>query len=120
MHELLAPLVYALEQDSVDTGAIGGKPQTDDLMLRVLDKAFIEHDAYVLFSKLMEQAQSFYELTDGSTQSQHATEPAILSEQQSAIVNRSKYIHEICLQKVDPELASHLTNIEILPQIFLM
>lgn len=120
MHELLAPLVYALEQDSIDRNAVGEESQADESMLGALDSAFIEHDAYILFSRLMEQAQSFYEVTDGSTPSQHVTSPVILQDQRSAIVDRSKYIHEICLQKVDPELAAHLTNIEILPQIFLM
>ncbi|KAG8427235.1 hypothetical protein J3459_007378 [Metarhizium acridum] len=100
MHELLAPIVYALEQDSIDTRSAGNDACLDEKMLHVLDSAFIEHDAYILFSKLMEQAQSFYE--------------------QSAIVERSRFIHEICLQKVDPELAAHLTNIEVLPQIFLI
>lgn len=120
MHELLAPIVYALEQDSIDSVASGNDAHLDAKMLHVLDSAFIEHDAYILFSKLMEQAQSFYEVANGSTPSNHGSQPEIMQEQQSAIVERSRFIHEICLQKVDPELAAHLTNIEILPQIFLM
>ncbi|KAF5134379.1 TBC1 domain family member 5 [Metarhizium anisopliae] len=120
MHELLAPIVYALEQDSIDSEACGNDARLDAKMLHVLDSAFIEHDAYILFSKLMEQAQSFYEVANGSTPSNHDSQPVIMQEQLSAIVERSRFIHEICLQKVDPELAAHLTNIEILPQIFLM
>ncbi|KAG8416724.1 hypothetical protein J3458_007287 [Metarhizium acridum] len=120
MHELLAPIVYALEQDSIDTRSAGNDACLDEKMLHVLDSAFIEHDAYILFSKLMEQAQSFYEVTNGSTPSNHGSQPVILQEQQSAIVERSRFIHEICLRKVDPELAAHLTNIEVLPQIFLI
>ncbi|KJK77608.1 hypothetical protein H634G_07347 [Metarhizium anisopliae BRIP 53293] len=120
MHELLAPIVYALEQDSIDSEASGNDARLDAKMLHVLDSAFIEHDAYILFSKLMEQAQSFYEVANGSTPSNHDSQPVIMQEQQSAIVERSRFIHEICLQKVDPELAAHLTNIEILPQIFLI
>ncbi|KAK2594117.1 hypothetical protein QQS21_008172 [Conoideocrella luteorostrata] len=120
MHELLAPMVYTLEQDSVDRGSLGDSPSLDQAMLGVLDSAFLEHDAYILFSRLMEHAQSFYKVADRSSPSRHATSPVVLQEQRSAIVDRSKYIHEVCLQKVDPELATHLTNIEILPQIFLI
>ncbi|TWU76716.1 hypothetical protein ED733_002931 [Metarhizium rileyi] len=120
MHELLAPLVYVLEQDSIESKVIGTDAHTDEVMLRVLDSAFIEHDAYILFSRFMEQAQSFYEVTHGGvTRSNHEPQPAVLQEQRSAIVDRSRFIHEVYLHKVDPELAAHLTNIEILPQIFL-
>ncbi|GAB0132632.1 hypothetical protein EsDP_00001061 [Epichloe bromicola] len=120
MHELLAPLVHALEQDSIDRGTLEEPSLLDQTMLGVLDSAFIEHDAYLLFSRLMEHAQSFYEVTDGTSHSRRVTDPVILQEQRSAIVDRSKYIHEVCLGKVDPELAAHLSDIEILPQIFLI
>ncbi|KAJ8120122.1 hypothetical protein ONZ43_g3089 [Nemania bipapillata] len=38
----------------------------------------------------------------------------------SSIVEKSQYIHEICLYRVDPELSAHLKNIEVLPQVFLI
>ncbi|KAG5951030.1 hypothetical protein E4U53_003907 [Claviceps sorghi] len=120
MHELLAPLVYVLEQDSIDRGSLEAPSQLDQTMLDVLDAAFIEHDAYILFTRVMEHAQSFYQVTDVTLHSHHVTAPATVQEQQSAIVERSKHIHEVCLRKVDPELAAHLSNIEILPQIFLI
>ncbi|KHN96237.1 TBC domain-containing protein [Metarhizium album ARSEF 1941] len=120
MHELLAPIIYALQHDSIDAKAAGNDAHAREQMLHVLDSDFVEHDAYIMFSKLMEQAQSFYEVTDGSTPSSHGTQPVILQEQRSAIVDRSKFIHQVCLQKVDPELAAHLTNIDVLPQIFLI
>lgn len=120
MHELLAPLVYAIEQDSLDRGVLDAPSQLDQAMLGVLDSAFIEHDAYILFSQLMEHAQSFYKVTEGILPSQHITGPAVPQEQRSAIVDRSKHIHEVCLRRVDPELATHLSDVEILPQIFIM
>ncbi|KAG5916091.1 hypothetical protein E4U42_007804 [Claviceps africana] len=120
MHELLAPLVYALEQDSIDRGILEVPSQLDQTMLAVLDSAFIEHDAYILFSRVMEHAQSFYEVTDRTLHSHHVTIPTTVQEQQSAIVERSKYIHDVCLRRADPELAAHLSNIEILPQIFII
>ena len=53
MHELLAPIVHVVQQDAVSRSAI--TPETsDEEMLDLLDAAFVEHDAYTLFSRLME------------------------------------------------------------------
>jgi len=108
MHELLAPIVHVVQQDAVSRSAI--TPETsDEEMLDLLDAA----------SRLMESAQAFYEVKDAPDSATGASKNGYV-EQRSAIVERSKHIHEVCLQKVDQELANHLQNIEILPQIFLM
>lgn len=114
MHELLAPIVHVLEQDSVNRESLVETASLDVAMLETLDSVYVEHDAYALFSKLMERAQYFYEVTDAApgTQSFQAAS--------SSIVERSKHVHEVLLHKIDPDLAAHLTNFEILPQIFLM
>lgn len=108
MHELLAPLVFVVNHDAVDPTVCGS--EADHAMADMLDSTYVEHDAYALFSQIMERAASFYELGDASGA---ATD-------QSAIVEKSKYIHEVVLMKIDPELAAHLKDIEVLPQIFLM
>lgn len=125
MHELLAPILHVVEQDALDRASISGSDDENDLeelMLETIDSSFIEHDAFILFSQLMEHAQSFYEVKDTPTSAQTPNGPfqSRFPEQSSAIVERSKFIHEVCLQQVDPELAAHLTSVEILPQIFLM
>ncbi|KAF5239207.1 hypothetical protein FAUST_5134 [Fusarium austroamericanum] len=120
MHELLAPILHVIEQDSVDPSTLPEDMPSDDALAKTLDHSFVEHDTFILFSKLMERAQSFYEVTDTATTSGNTLKPSKFPEQSSAIVERSKFIHEVCLHKVDPELATHLTNIEILPQIFLI
>ncbi|KAL7946231.1 RabGAP/TBC [Trichoderma barbatum] len=126
MHELLAPILHVVEQDALDRASISASDDEDDLeelMLETIDLSFIEHDAFILFSQLMEHAQAFYEVKDVPNSAPPADGPSSQSrfpEQSSAIVERSKYIHEVCLQKIDPELAAHLTSIEILPQIFLI
>ncbi|KAH7162581.1 rab-GTPase-TBC domain-containing protein [Dactylonectria estremocensis] len=117
MHELLAPMVYAIQEDALDLSTVSSDATLDDVFLNTLDATFIEHDAFVLFARVMEHAQFFYEIKEPPTDS---TPGLKISEQSSAIVERSKFIHEVCLHKVDPELAAHLTNIEILPQIFLI
>ncbi len=116
MHELVAPIVHVIEQDAIDRASLKESESLDSAMLDVLDAAYIEHDAYALFAKLMERAQVFYEVRDVSA----PDAPASMREPSSAIVERSKHIHEVCLNKIDPDLAVHLTNIEILPQIFIM
>jgi TBC1 domain family protein 5 len=108
MHELLAPIVFVVDQDAVDRSQVGA--DADPIMLEMLDSAYVEHDAYALFSKIMERAGSFYELSDSG----------VAGSDQSAIVEKSRHIHEVLLLKIDPELATHLSNIEVLPQIFLM
>ncbi|CAJ0553879.1 Ff.00g123910.m01.CDS01 [Fusarium sp. VM40] len=120
MHELLAPILHVIEQDALDPSTLPEDIPLDDALVKTLNHSFIEHDAFVLFSRLMERAQSFYEVKDIAATPGTPLQPSKFPEQSSAIVERSKFIHEVCLQKVDPELAAHLTNIEILPQIFLI
>ncbi|KUI59551.1 TBC1 domain family member 5 [Cytospora mali] len=111
MHELLAPLLYVVDKDAIDRKNVGDAI-ADPNMVEMLDSYFIEHDTFALFSKLMEYAKPFYEV------SVDAHGP--LSGEQSAIVEKSKMIHEVALMRIDPELATHLQATEILPQIFLI
>ncbi|EJP61781.1 WD repeat domain-containing protein [Beauveria bassiana ARSEF 2860] len=114
MHELLAPIVHVLEQDAVSRESLVENGLLDVIMLETLDAAYIEHDAYAIFSKLMERAQFFYEVKEVVSGMQSFQEVS------SAIVERSKHVHQVLLHRIDPDLAAHLTNIEILPQIFLI
>lgn len=116
MHELLAPFVQALETDAIDRATIQGEGDWDEQLLEIADAGYIEHDAYILFTRLMDNAQTFYAVGDQDTKLSTLQGRG----QSSTIVERSKFIHEVCLQKVDPELASHLTSMDVLPQIFLM
>jgi TBC1 domain family protein 5 len=124
MHEILAPILWVVEQDAIGTRNERDKVSSmgeDSIMKQILDPAYIEHDAFTLLSLIMRSAKSFYELGEpdrsssspstGSGTPQHGASP---------IVERSKRIHEIYLARLDPELAKHLTDIEVLPQIFLM
>ncbi|KAK9781943.1 putative Rab-GTPase-TBC domain-containing protein [Seiridium cardinale] len=108
MHELLAPIVYVLEQDAINPNGAANEGVADLTMVEMLDANFLEHDAFALFSKLMEHAKVFYETGENSNAGQ------------STIVEKSQHIHEVLLYKVDPDLSKHLKNIEVLPQIFLI
>lgn len=111
MHELLAPILHVIDQDAIDRSTVGDAA-ADPIMVDMLDSYFIEHDAFALFSCLMDRAKPFYQVSVGAG--------GPLSGEQSAIVEKSKEIHEVALMTVDPELARHLKSIEVLPQIFLM
>ena len=119
MHELLAPILWVIDQDSVDA-ASDVNQSTDSVLKQTLDQEYVEHDAFTLFSLVMRSAKSFYELGEPDKKAVQPTNGSATPQGASPIVERSKRIHEVYLASVDPELAKHLTDIEVLPQIFLM
>ena len=118
MHEVLAPILWVVSRDAIDPTDIGadaeGQAVSDSLIMASFDHRYIEHDAFTLFGVIMQTAKSFYEM-GGIEQAGTAATP-----NNSPIVKRSKCIHEEYLHRTDPELAEHLTAIEVLPQIFLI
>ena len=124
MHELLAPILWIVEQDAIDYGHDGdqsSRSEVDVLLKQTLDPTYIEHDAFTLLSLIMRSAKSFYELGEPDRRSSTpSTGTGTPQHGASPIVERSKRIHEVYLARLDPGLARHLTDIEVLPQIFLM
>ncbi|KAG9239781.1 rab-GTPase-TBC domain-containing protein [Amylocarpus encephaloides] len=123
MHEVLAPILWVVEQDAIDRHSYEHSltSQSDEIMSEMLDPAYIEHDAFTLFSLIMRSAKTFYELGEPDRKTTTPTNPSTGSQQgASPIVERSKRIHEVYLGRLDPDLATHLTIIEILPQIFII
>ncbi|KAF1919142.1 rab-GTPase-TBC domain-containing protein [Ampelomyces quisqualis] len=108
MHEILAPLLWVVERDAIEsTGS--SKRYSDQLLTDILDSSYIEHDSHTLFSIIMQTAQSFYAPAEtGST----AKDTPMLS--------RSSRIFDKYLPKADPALYAHLVKLEIVPQIFLL
>ncbi|KAL2074375.1 hypothetical protein VTL71DRAFT_8153 [Oculimacula yallundae] len=122
MHEVLAPILWVVEQDAIDYGRESTSRSASDadrLMKLTLDPAYIEHDAFTLLSLVMRSAKSFYELGEPDKRSS-TTGSSTPQQGASPIVERSKRVHEVYLARLDPELAKHLTDIEVLPQIFLI
>lgn len=114
MHELLAPVLWVVERDSIEKKSLQSMSDDqsyDDLMLQVLDETFIEHDAFTLFCTIMQVARVYYEPGE---QRSGAGQMDV-----APIVNRCQYIHQGLLTVADEGLAEHLYAIEILPQIFL-
>ena len=114
MHELLAPVLWAVEQDAITVESTEENSSVESeyiCMLQILDADYIEHDAFSLFCSIMQVTRAYYEHRENkATSGQIEVAP---------IVSRCQYIHQELLMRVDGELASHLTSIEVLPQIFL-
>lgn len=120
MHELLAPIAWVVERDACQfCDNIDGKDfNSEELLLReILDPNYIEHDAFTLLSLLMNSAKSFYVLSPSHDSPVSLERPHI---QNSPIFLRSQRIQKSYLALVDPELAKHLSEIQVLPQTFLM
>ncbi|KAF8864102.1 RabGAP/TBC [Acephala macrosclerotiorum] len=118
MHELVAPILWVIEEDAIVSDR-GSRPSS--ILEQTLDAAYIEHDAFTLLSLIMRSAKSFYELAEPDRRVSTPSGGGKTPEQgASPIVERSKRIHEVYLGRLDPELAKHLTDIEVLPQIFLI
>ena len=113
MHEVLAPILWVVYCDAIDLKEHEGNAE-DVLISSCLEANFIEHDAFTLFGNIMQTVKTFYEM---GTSNEPVAAGLI---NRSPIVERSKRIHENYLHHADPELAEHLTAIEILPQIFLI
>jgi TBC1 domain family protein 5 len=111
MHELLAPILWVIDRDSVQGPAQGAPAEEDSLMLDLLDTRFVEHDSFTLFLSVMQTARIYYE--HGETKSANGQVDVI------PIVNRCQYLHQEALTIIDHELADHLHAVEVLPQIFL-
>jgi len=122
MHEVLAPILWVVEQDAIDYGDASelARPEAQSILGQVLNPSYIEHDAFTLLSLVMRTGKSFYELGEPDRRSSPQPYGGTPQQGASPIVERSKRIHEDYLARVDPALAKHLTDIEVLPQIFLM
>ncbi|KAK6356944.1 hypothetical protein TWF718_001282 [Orbilia javanica] len=129
MHELAAPVYWVVHSDAIEerpdaeksdggltSVSISASATADreDIMKELLDAKYMEHDTFSLFQKIMLFAKSWYEMGHGEEKTVGGV-PA-----SSPIIRKSEYIHEGLLGVVDPELAYHLDQLGILPQIFLI
>lgn len=112
MHEIAAPVLWVVERDAVDSSTL---PVTltaeDELSSDIFASTFIEHDTFALFNVIMTELKSAYE---------HTSEGKGQEPSRSSIGARCTRIMEDYLSRVDPALADHLLNIEVVPQVFLL
>ncbi|CAG8018657.1 unnamed protein product [Penicillium nalgiovense] len=115
MHESLAPILWAVDRDSVNPkpGVLdANEDKSDSLMRKLLDAEFVEHDAFTLFLSVMQTARIYYE--HGETRSANGQMDVI------PIVDRCYYyLYKEALTIIDHKPAEHLEAVDVLPQIFL-
>ena len=111
MHELLAPVLWVVERDAIEQEAPHRGEDHD--IFTVFDSNYIEHDTFTLFALMMQSAKTFYEA--GIPQGKEVN-----ANTEAPIVLLSKRVFEEYLPGIDPDLASHLHEIAIVPQVFLM
>lgn len=107
MHELLAPLLWVVQQDALKPASLTGADKDIEgfeLMQDILDYSHREADAFSLLCAVMQTTKSFYEMGD--------------NRDSSPIVAKSRRIHDDLLGIFDSELALHLQVAGVLPQIY--
>ncbi|KAF9970122.1 hypothetical protein BGZ73_007271 [Actinomortierella ambigua] len=133
MHELLAHMLWVVSSESLDvsdnvTSTTSSDPVLD-AMKNVLDANYIEHDTFILFSRLMVAAKPWYEFSDEGLSSKKQRslnmDPTLFGRPDAAedpgkptpVIEWSMRIFNY-LKRIDIELFNHLTSLEIQPQLF--
>ncbi|KAJ2742297.1 hypothetical protein GGI20_004584 [Coemansia sp. BCRC 34301] len=128
MHELLAPILLAVDRDSVQCE--GGEGTF--FIKQILDRRFVEHDAFAMFDRLMRICLPWYQAPSlTSPRLRPAYRPGTGSERQTtttaAAADAAKLHTPIIAQchqmmeklaSVEPHLAGHLQRLDIEPQLF--
>jgi TBC1 domain family protein 5 len=98
MHELLANIVYLLEQEK-------RHESSDAALHELLPHTHLEHDAYTLFSGLMQRQRDYYAVNKGGA---------------NPILVKSAEVQNTLLAKHDAQLARHMTQLGIEPQLYMI
>ncbi|XP_037055861.1 TBC1 domain family member 5 isoform X3 [Peromyscus leucopus] len=143
MHELLAPIIFILHCDhqaflhasesaqprrKIPAGILTHVcilPNQSEEMKILLNPEYLEHDAYAMFSQLMETAEPWFSTFehDGQKGKETLMTPIPFARPQDlgptvAIVTKVNQIQDHLLKKHDIELYMHLNRLEIAPQIY--
>ncbi|XP_023476653.2 TBC1 domain family member 5 isoform X2 [Equus caballus] len=125
MHELLAPIIFILHCDHQAFLHASESAQPSEEMKILLNPEYLEHDAYAMFSQLMETAEPWFSTFEHEGQKGKETvmTPIPFARPQDlgptiAIVTKVNQIQDHLLKKHDIELYMHLNRLEIAPQIY--
>ncbi|KAM5279642.1 TBC1 domain family member 5 isoform 2-T2 [Ctenodactylus gundi] len=125
MHELLAPIVFILHCDHQAFLHASESAQPRQEMKTLLNPEYLEHDAYAMFSQLMETAEPWFSTFEHDSQKGKETlmTPIPFARPQDlgptiAVVTKVNQIQDHLLKKHDIELYMHLNRLEIAPQIY--
>ncbi|XP_014851429.1 PREDICTED: TBC1 domain family member 5 isoform X2 [Poecilia mexicana] len=125
MHELLAPIVFVLHCDHQAFQHASETASPSDEMKCLLDPAYLEHDAYAMFSQLMETAEPWFSTFEREVRKgkeEMLTSIPFARPQDAgpsvAVVTKVNRIQDLLVKKHDIELHMHLNRLEIAPQIY--
>ncbi|XP_028926047.1 TBC1 domain family member 5 isoform X2 [Ornithorhynchus anatinus] len=125
MHELLAPIVFILHCDHQAFLHASEAAQPSEEMKGLLNPEYLEHDAYAMFSHLMETAEPWFSTFEHDAQKEKDAmmTPVPFARPQDlgpsiAIVTKVNQILDHLLKRHDIELYMHLNRLEIAPQIY--
>ncbi|XP_075443021.1 TBC1 domain family member 5 isoform X2 [Ascaphus truei] len=125
MHELLAPIVFILHCDHQAFSHASEAAHPSEEMKALLNPAYLEHDAYAMFSNLMGSAEPWFSTFEHDSRKEKdamlSTMPFARPQDigpSIAIVSKVNYIQDQLLKKHDIELYMHLNRLEIAPQIY--
>lgn len=134
MHEILALPFLMVHRERVEKLSAEkytvdlSEPNYSSLIQTLYDPAYIEHDLYRLFSRILEHLGPFYQ------QSRNVVPPSTPkpdvptggaevpaeSPSGSAVLRKCKLIQDVLLKKHDEQLSAHLNEIELEPQLYLL
>lgn len=117
MHELLAPLLYAIDFDSLDP-TFASSSNIDPELAELCDPNWMAADAHALFSIIMANVSSWYEWQEPPTSLVPADGQVEIKPFIAPIVTICNQIHGQYLRKSDPALHAKLKESQIEPQIY--
>ncbi|KAI6101451.1 rab-GTPase-TBC domain-containing protein, partial [Pisolithus croceorrhizus] len=116
MHELLPPLFYAIDFDSVPEAH--EVFETDSLFAEFCSRSWVAADSWALFSAIMQKVFQWYEWREPALPPPAALGPVNLKPYVPPIVEACNRIQGNLLKSVDPTLYEAMQGAGIEPQIY--
>lgn len=121
MHEILAPLLFVLHCDHQALLHTREQITISDVIMEVLDPAFLEEDAYIIFCKIMTGIESCYLINDVTPTPTGHFPVNIQSPQgngsgnqsENKVVTQLNWIRDELLARADKQLYEHLQQLDI-------
>jgi len=122
MHELLAPIIYLLDQEKM-------APQEGSILSQFMNQNYIENDAYILFERLMKTTGSWFANNNNNNNSNNCdhnkdhnkdNNHSHKKHSDTPILYKCQHIYHTLLKSKDPGLYSYITSLKIEPQLFLL